>query len=171
MIGRRAISILLAAALLLDAGCRGADTPAEEAAGGEVGSATSSAEAGQAPASDVIETPLGRLVVTEVEFSDDDPPGCTDEPSALVPGGCSRAIEGYHFVTVWLEAVPGTDHGEVGRRLFEATEDVWLVGEDGVRSGRAGAGIRADRLFVLFVPPVSHGSLSLLWSREIDLRP
>jgi hypothetical protein len=73
-------------------------------------------------------------------------------------------------VIVWLEAAPGSEDSEVGGDLFEASEEVYLLSDDGTRTGRSGGGILAGRLFVSFTPEITDGGYSMIWPKVIDLR-
>ena len=155
-------------AVLVVAGCQPAGVPGEESSSGNTDSPEAIQEMESVAASGVIETPNGQLVVAEVEFSDDFPPGCAEGAATL--GGCSQTIEGYQYVIVWLEAVGGAQDSEVGSGLFDASEEAYLITDDGSRIWRAGGGILRDRPFVSFTPPVSDGGYSMVWPKVIDLR-
>lgn len=92
-----------------------------------------------------IDTSIGTLTVTEAEIVE------------ALPGSGERAMPGYQILLVWFE-------GDVeGGDLFEASEGVYVTGDDKSQTDRFMAGTFQGRLCAGFTPPSTAKTFTLSW--------
>jgi len=92
-----------------------------------------------------IETSIGTLTVAEAEIVE------------TLPGSGERAMPGYQILLVWFE-------GDIeGGDLFEASEGVYVTGDDKSQTDRFMAGTVQQRLCVGFTPPSTTKTFTLSW--------
>jgi len=114
------------------------------------------------PSAPEIKTPLGTLMIKDVQSADRYPPDCDLEK----PYSCwVQAWEGYEILIVWLEredgGAPGEVSAEVGRPCSD--KEVYVVAGDGSRIDCAVGGMDSLELFVTFPVPTSAHDFKFYW--------
>jgi hypothetical protein len=119
------------------------------------------------PSASEIQTPLGALVIKEVQVTDRMPPDCNLD----VPKSCSAIPEeGYHFLYVWLEWKDGSSPG-LSEVLELSKDEPYVIASDGSRGDLSMGGVSGDRMYFVFAPPASAHDFWLYWpgNARIDL--
>jgi hypothetical protein len=107
------------------------------------------------PASE-ISTSAGLLTITKVEIATKDPAG-------------NEATPGYQILLIWFEGAKGSVEGD----LFEASENVYIAGDDGSETKRYFGGLALEGHVLGFTPPTTAQTFTLHWPGnppvELDL--
>ena len=101
-----------------------------------------------------ITTSAGTVIITKVEIAAKDPAG-------------NEAAPGYKILLVWFEGANGDEIGD----FFEASENVYITGDDGSKTERYFGGIALGELVLGFTPPTAAQKFTLHWpdNPEIEL--
>jgi hypothetical protein len=97
------------------------------------------------PASE-ISTSAGPLTITRIEIATKDPAG-------------NEAAPGYQILLIWFEGANGSVEGD----LFEASENVYIAGDDGSETKRYFGGLALEGHVLGFTPPTSAQTFTLHW--------
>ena len=93
-----------------------------------------------------IATSVGEVIITKVEIPIKDPAG-------------NEAAPGYKILLIWFEGANGSVEGD----LFEASENVYITGDDGSETKRYFGGIALGGLVLGFTPPTTAQEFTLHW--------
>ena len=124
-----------------------------------------------------INTSAGTLIITDVEFVNSFPPGCTLEP------GCEYPLDGYTILVIWTERKDGGNIEEISNMLVEETVPfisekpgyLYVSGSDGSVTNLARVHTQSDssdsKFALVFAPPVSAHDFKLFWpgNEAIDI--
>ena len=86
------------------------------------------------------------MIITKVEIPIKDPAG-------------NEAAPGYKILLIWFEGANGSVEGD----LFEASENVYITGDDGSETKRYFGGIALGGLVLGFTPPTTAQEFTLHW--------
>jgi hypothetical protein len=101
-----------------------------------------------------IQTPLGDLVIKEVELPSEDFMGNKPQP-------------GYQILLVWLES---PDDKVSGMELFDMHKGVSVTADDGSKTESYGGGLAEGRLVIGFTPPAKARNFTLHWHDNPPIR-
>ncbi len=101
-----------------------------------------------------ITTSAGEVIITKIEIAAKDPAD-------------NRAATGHKILLVWFEGA----NGEKISNFFEASENVYITGDDGSKTERYFGGIASGELVLGFTPPTTAQKFTLHWpdNPEIEL--
>ena len=105
------------------------------------------------PTSNIM-TSAGEVIITKVEIAAKDPAG-------------NEAASGHKILLVRFEGA----NGEKISNFFEASENVYITGDDGSKTVRYFGGIALGELVLGFTPPTTAQKFTLHWpgNPEIEL--
>jgi hypothetical protein len=124
-----------------------------------------------------LKTSAGTLVITDVEFVDSFPPGCTIEP------GCEYPTDYHKILVVWIERKDGGNLEEVSDKLMEEvspfingkSDGLYVTASDGSQTNLLRVHEQYEksnsRFALVFAPPASANDFRLFWpgNPAIDL--
>jgi hypothetical protein len=95
-----------------------------------------------------ITTSLGDVIITKAEIVSEDMFG-------------SKAAPGYQILYVWFKSADGSTID--GGKFLDASEGVYVIGDDGSKTERYLGGLMSGSLMIGFTPPVSAKEFTLYW--------
>jgi hypothetical protein len=105
-----------------------------------------------------ISTPVGKLLVDGVQFTDRFPPGCV-----LGTAFCDQADPGFRVLIVWLKRADGADPAAISEKFSDLSQGAYVVASNGKRTNVFSGGLLAGSLFVAFTPAASSHGFALHW--------
>jgi|GEM_PF-4350887 len=116
-----------------------------------------------------LKTSSGTLVITDVEFVDSFPPGCTIEP------GCEYPIGDHRILVIWTERKDGGNLEEISDKLMEEVlpyinekqGNLYVIASDGSQTNLERVHEQYEksnsRFALVFAPPASANDFRLFW--------
>lgn len=105
-----------------------------------------------------ITTSLGDMIITKAEIVDENPMG-------------EKAAPGYQILNVSFESAD--DSPIDGMDFYSASQEVYIIGDDGSKTESYMGGLVSGELIVGFTPPASAQTFTLYWPNndpiELDL--